>query len=235
MLTSRRNREFSRGAIGGDIATMSSSEDDSDDDYAGVAVGKGSESDDDDAIDASSDYCHQVVVSDDHPQWKQWDYCLDCCPVACSTFTGLDKSQRGRACQVCLYEGRPAVLKDVIVCKAHKVRVCANVPVKPSDLVEWLKKRRSVTDESLDWYADLLDATCWEKLHFYYVPNGLFPNMHQIVSNPKLIKKSGFCNPIKSSNLYLKREVHVELYTSKGYTFEGRKERIGGGSMATMR
>jgi hypothetical protein len=62
LLTARRNHEFSRGAIGGDIATMSSSEDDSDDDYAGVAVGKGSESDDDDAIDASSDYCHQVVV-----------------------------------------------------------------------------------------------------------------------------------------------------------------------------
>jgi hypothetical protein len=99
----------------------------------------------------------------------------------------------------------------VIVYKAHKVQVCAKVPVKPSEVVEWLKKWHLVMDESLQWYADLLDATCWEKLRFYYVPNGLFPYMREIVSNPKLIKKSGFCNPIKSSNLYLKQEVHIEL------------------------
>jgi hypothetical protein len=90
---------------------MSSSEEDSDDNYAEVAEGKGSKSDDDDAIVASSDYQNQIIMSDDHPQWKQWDYCLDCCPMACGTFTSLDKLQRGRACQVCLYEGRPAVLK----------------------------------------------------------------------------------------------------------------------------
>jgi hypothetical protein len=119
------------------------------------------------------------------PLWNEWDYCIDCCPVVCSTFTGVDKSQRGRACQVCLYEGLPAVLKDVVVCKAHRVRVCANVPLKQSKLFEWLKKRCSLTAESLKWYADFLDATCWEKLHFYYIPKGLFPSLQDIIKKPK--------------------------------------------------
>ena len=164
-----------------------------------------------------------------HPLWKEWDYCIDCCPVACSTFTGVDKSQRGRACQVCLYKGRPAVLKDVVVCKAHRVRVCANVPLKQSDMFEWLKKRRSLPAESLKWYADFPDATCWEKLHFYYIPKGLFPGLEDIIKNPNVIKKSGFCNPIKSSGLYEAREAHIELYTSRGFTFLGKAN--GGGKV----
>jgi hypothetical protein len=91
-------------------------------------------------------------------------------------------------------------------------------------MVEWLKKRRSVTPESLAWYADMPDATCWEKLHFYYVPNDLFPGQNELENNPNLVKKSGYCNPIKSSDLYEKREAHVELYNLKGHNFIGKEK-----------
>ncbi len=80
------------------------------------------------------------------------DYCLNCCPLACTTFTGSDGSQSGRACQICLYKGRDQVLKDVVVCKAHKVLVCANISLHKGDLVDWLKnKKRPVSQESFGW------------------------------------------------------------------------------------
>ena len=164
------------------------------------------------------------------------DYSTDCCPLACTTFTGSEGSQSGRACQVCLYEGRGQVLKDVVVCKAHKVRVCANISLKEGELVEWLKsKRRSVSEESFEWYADWPDATCWEKLHFYYGPKGLFPSRSAIAEDDSLVKKSGYCGTIKSSTLYQKREVHIKMFKDRSTAGEVKEKVAKGRSKDEMR
>jgi hypothetical protein len=164
------------------------------------------------------------------------DYSINCCPLTCTTFTGNEGSQSGRACQVCLYEGRDQVLKDVVVCKAHKVRVCANDPLKDSGIVDWLRsQRRSVSDESLEWFANMPNATCWEKLHFYYVPKGLFPSRSAIAEDHSLVKKSGYCSTIKSSTLYQKREIHIKLFKDRFTTGEVKEKKAKGRGKDEMR
>lgn len=49
------------------------------------------------------------------------EYCLNCCPTNPETFIGKELSASGNCCQICLFEGRPIVQKNVVVCKAHRV------------------------------------------------------------------------------------------------------------------
>lgn len=49
------------------------------------------------------------------------EYCFQCSPIAPETFVGKELSARGKCCQVCYFEGRGIVQKNVVVCKAHKV------------------------------------------------------------------------------------------------------------------
>lgn len=89
-----------------------------------------SESDKDDAsLSSSSEEENGSEVDESSSEASEYDYDKCCCPVVCKTFSdGLQPSQRGRACQICLYEGRGVVNKDVVVCAGHKVRVCADIP-----------------------------------------------------------------------------------------------------------
>lgn len=157
------------------------------------------------------------------------EYCLNCCPTNPETFIGKELSANGKCCQVCLFEGRPIVQKNVVVCKAHRVRVCADIPVGTATMVKWLAQQRSVSTESLNWFCPTPDATCWEKLHHFYVPNGLFPNLKKLERKEQEGKLKGFCNAIKKSAIFRARKDSIAYYESKGNKFKA----VASGSLPT--
>ena len=107
------------------------------------------------------------------------EYCFQCSPITPETFAGIKLSARGKCCQVCYFEGRGIVQKNVVVCKAHKVRVCADVAVNTPHMYEYLYKKKLLLPDTMEWFCQTKDATCWDKLHNYYAPNGLFPTLTQ--------------------------------------------------------
>jgi hypothetical protein len=102
--------------------------------------------------------------------------------------------------------------------------------------VDWLKSRHHpVSDESIEWYAKKPNATCWEKLHFYYVPKGLFPSRNTIAEDDSVVKKSGYCGTIKSSTLYQKREIHIKMFRNRSTTGQVKVNIAKGQSKDEMR
>ncbi len=72
-----------------------------------------------------------------------------------------------------------------------------------------------MSKEAFKWYTDMPDYTCWEKLHFYYVPKFLFPSLEVIEKDDSLVKKSSYCGTIKNSSLYAKREKHLKMFKGR--------------------
>ena len=140
------------------------------------------------------------------------EFCQECWPVVPDTFAGRSLSAKGRCCQICLFEGRGVNQMNVVTCKAHRVRVCADVILKPSPMVEWLIRRYKLKPEQLKWFCPNKDLTCWEKLHQYYIPLGLFPTLVSIKGVNMDAKKNEFFLAIKGSDLYRARENCVAVY-----------------------
>jgi len=82
------------------------------------------------------------------------------------------------ACQICAFEMRKNVTKDVSFCKSHGVRCCTIVrPLEENSkitaAVEKAKKDGDING-LLRWYCKNTNATGWQKAHMWYIPRGLF-------------------------------------------------------------
>ena len=104
----------------------------------------------------------------------------DCNPISVAAFLktnnskGIGLTYGGTACQVCMYEGRTRKSLHVVICD-HGLRCCAarrHEKVKPTKFVELIGKAKP---GELDlWLCPNRDAMCWQKLHSFYIPGGLF-------------------------------------------------------------
>lgn len=107
----------------------------------------------------------------------------DSTPV-CSPIKPRNKSQDGRLCQVCKFEERHRSTRDVMMCKAHCIRACITVPNSTPNISENIDTSSWMAPESMiDNNGNTITATCWEKLHNYYLSRGLFgsliPNVNE--------------------------------------------------------
>jgi hypothetical protein len=85
------------------------------------------------------------------------------------------RSYRGSRCQVCAWEMRSNVTKNVALCSEHGIRMCtvlrplsAESPFAKALLDEEKKK---MLDE---WYCKDQTITCWRKGHEFYIPRGIW-------------------------------------------------------------
>jgi hypothetical protein len=153
------------------------------------------------------------------------EYCVECSPVVPDTFAGTRLSAKGRCCQICQFEGRGVQQSHVVTCKAHRVRVCADISVHPPKMVDWLLKYYKLQAEDLKWFCPNRDLMCWEKLHHFCVPNGLFLALRIIQETNMDQKKKEFFLAIKGSKMYKARN-NIKLYEDKtGCTFESQKRK----------
>ena len=94
-----------------------------------------------------------------------------CTPIAVDKLLlGRRSKKKGYSCQVCSFEGRGNnITRHVVACVQHRVRACTTSregrPLKRAD-------GSDVTDFS--WQAPMPGASCWDKMHKFYIPQGLF-------------------------------------------------------------
>ena len=94
------------------------------------------------------------------------------------------RSYQGVACQVCLWEERGFKTKSVMLSRELGVRSCFGLAPKPGDgeAVKKMQKMMAESDqESLKWLCPDSQKTCWDKLHHFYWPKGLWSGK---VKNP---------------------------------------------------
>ena len=85
------------------------------------------------------------------------------------------RSYKGMRCQVCLFELRRNVTKDVSFCKYHGLRMCTVVrPLDDTTTIGKTISQSSPNDEVFKWYCPDLTATCWQEAHKFYIPQGLW-------------------------------------------------------------
>lgn len=89
-------------------------------------------------------------------------------------------------------------------------------------MYEYLFKTKLSDPDDMQWFCQEKDATCWDKLHKYYIPNGLFPTLSQI-ELMKLSASDQFCHVIKKSKLYKERDFSIKLYRDRGFIFDAGK------------
>jgi hypothetical protein len=147
------------------------------------------------------------------------DFCTGCSPVVAETFAGSQLSQRGKCCQICLFEGKGVRIHKVVTCQAHQVRVCADVSHEESDLVKYMTKYHG--QDTVYWCCPDLDLTCWEKLHQFYIPSGLFPSLAQLQER----RPNSFCNCFKTHDFYMQRNNCAMQY------FEETGKKVDGANM----
>ena len=104
----------------------------------------------------------------------------NCNPVSVAAFlkknnsNGIGLTYGGTACQVCTYEGRTRKSLHVVICN-HGLRCCASVrqgPAIPSSFQKLVD--RAEKNELDTWLCPNREAMCWQKLHSFYIPGGLF-------------------------------------------------------------
>lgn len=129
------------------------------------------------------------------------------------------RSYKGMVCQVCKFELRRNVTKDVSYCKQHGVRCCTVVRQndKNSPVAEAIRVK-----EEMRWLCTSFNATCWQKAHQFYIPNGLWGKA------PTLESDRLGCPRTKSFAIksYLYKE-RVEWMIEKGLLSERPKKRGG--------
>lgn len=108
-----------------------------------------------------------------------------CTPIAVQQLmSGKRSKKKGLSCQICSFEGRGVnIISHVAVCGQHRVRACTifreSRPLKNGDGEE-------IADYS--WRANIPGASCWDKLHKFYIPNGLFRDkLHPLAEDGKMI------------------------------------------------
>lgn len=133
----------------------------------------------------------------------------DCNPVTVAAFLRRNNTNKtgltygGAYCQVCEYEGRPKVTRHVVICN-HGVRACVVVRSSKGETDLANKIASGDPDETKTWLCQNLGAVhCFEKLHQYYIPRGLFG------SHPTIKKDKNGCPRTQvlcsSSTLYKAR------------------------------
>ena len=82
--------------------------------------------------------------------------------------------KKGYACQICRFEGRgDSILKDVCWCRKHAIRCCS--VARPN---KELRKIDGTPMTDYTWHCNDESMTCWRKARCFYIPNGLFDDVH---------------------------------------------------------
>jgi hypothetical protein len=137
-----------------------------------------------------------------------------CTPIAVQELMlGKRSKKRGLSCQVCSFEGRGwNIIKNVVACSQHRVRACL-INHEDRDLKK--EDGSDVTDYT--WRAAMPGASCWDKVHKFYIPNGLFRDDVPIFTGDD--DKILFQCCCVGSKLYKKKRIAL----GKNPSFRGRK------------
>jgi hypothetical protein len=131
------------------------------------------------------------------------------------------RSYRGSRCQVCAWEKRPNVTKNVAFCSEHGIRMCTvhrSIPVN-SPIAMALDNPHKL--ESLtEWYCPDQSATCWQKGHEFYIPKGLWGKDPRLRYDPSGCPKT--ISTAISASLYKKR---AEWLVAEGFLHAAPKAR----------
>ena len=103
-------------------------------------------------------------------------YMNNCSPIASSE---MDKSNDGRCCQICKFEGRGIKLSCVNFCIKHKVRCCSISHDDHTDTNTFRNRKQKISCTDWSWMCPHVTWTCWRKFHEYYLPAGLFHNVKE--------------------------------------------------------
>ena len=105
----------------------------------------------------------------------------DCVPIGIAAYLrrnnsiGKGRSYRGTYCQICTFEGRKMCTSHVVICD-HGVRACAVSRTSENSAETEIAERASSANkgETDGWLCPNRTASCWDKMHHFYIPKGLF-------------------------------------------------------------
>ena len=124
-----------------------------------------------------------------------------CTPIAVhQLMLGKRSKKKGLSCQVCYFEGRGNnIVRNVVAWVQHRVRACTTsredrklTKTDGSDVIDY------------SWRAPMPGASCWDKMHKFYIPHGLF-RMGSIEPMPTVNEHLAFQCCSVSSKLYTKK------------------------------
>ena len=148
---------------------------------------------------------HHVVEDDPADELMDDHHAGDQCKMlAVKDLLREDRNkQKGLSCRVCRFEGRMGVVSSVVVDLKHCVQVCTQAH-PPDKLVD--REGKPMKDYS--WRAPV-GLSCWEKLHRFYIPNGLFrENIHPITADQVRELGPKVCqHPKQTSEPYRRKQV----------------------------
>jgi hypothetical protein len=128
------------------------------------------------------------MTSSEHQSTEQFLKLLNCddCITTSMKTIPFELKKRSRSCQICQYELKLPKWKDVVFCSKHGVRLCLTIsPPRELATPPLVKVDGSdVTDFS--WTCQK-QASCGDKFHQFYLPNGLY-NESNIDLNQRKIK-----------------------------------------------
>ena len=99
-----------------------------------------------------------------------------CVPVGVKDADGKKRSYRGMSCQVCNWEGKSPVTKNVFYCNMHGIRACLSGHNSTSVYYDkdFGEKVESSTLDELAWMCPNKTYSCWKKAHDYYIKHKLW-------------------------------------------------------------
>jgi len=119
------------------------------------------------------------------------------------------RSYTGLVCQVCVFEFRGKKTRDVMYCTSHGIRACYRSRDASDCVGDDAKQKQDLIKESseseLSWLCPNKEWTCWQKLHDFYLPRGLWAsNFKRPTDGDK--KKLPTRKVSISSDIYKERE-----------------------------
>ena len=135
-----------------------------------------------------------------------------CTPIAVQQLmSGMRSKKKGLSCQVCSFEGRGGnIISHVVACVQHRVRACTIICKTKT-----LEKGNGSQVRDYSWRAPMVDASCWDKIHRFYIPKGLFRD--DVSPMPTDSNKITFqCCCIGSSLYKKKKEALGETHSRRG-------------------
>jgi len=150
-----------------------------------------------------------------------------CTPIAVQQImSGKRSKKKGLSCQVCSFEGRGVnIISNVVVCAQHCIRACT---ISREDRSLTRADGTLVTDYS--WRANMPGASCWDKMHQYYIPKGLYRDKVATsiiaTSSEQLDKISFQCSCVGSDLYKKKKEALGETTIIRGRRREATNDNI---------
>jgi len=145
---------------------------------------------------------------------------IRCTPVAVQQLmSGVRSKKKGLSCQVCSFEGRGGnIIRHVVACAQHRVRACTIARENKT-----LKKEDGSEVSDYSWRAPMVGASCWDKIHQFYIPHGLFrDDVTPMVMNGDKITFQ--CCSIGSALYKKKKEALGEKNSGRGRQREEREQ-----------